>query len=196
VEGLTLAHIRGPDGGWTDEALDALPECVRYEIEDGHLVLLPGCLGWHQVAARWLANQVEASCLRSWLPVTQCLICVYDGDVLAQARRPDVMVIPRALVGRESERGHAEPHEVPLVVEVGAPKTRIADQVTKVGVYAAWGIPLYLRLEVEPDTAPVLFEYRLGDDGRYGEPAMHTDEFRIDEPFPLVIRVADLQWRG
>jgi hypothetical protein len=117
----------------------------------------------------------------------------YEGDIATELRRPDGMYIPCELFRPDAERGHAEPHEVPLIVQVTEPSTFTADAITKVGVYAAWGIPLYLRLDIEPET--VLYEYRLSDDGRYGEPTLHTDEFRTDEPFPLVISLEDLQWR-
>lgn len=171
-------------GGWTDEDFDRLPDHIRYEIEDGNLVACSRPALWHQASRARLAASIDDQCPTDWLPIQAGEIRVYAGSLIDQLRAPDVMLVPRQLVHREAIRGWAHPDEVLFTAEVVSPASRTADRATKVVVYAAWGIPLYLRLETRPDV--VLYEYRLDQaTKRYGEPSAHRGVFATDDPFPF-----------
>ena len=174
-----------PPDGWSDEDLVRVPEGVHYEIEDGRIVVSPRPSFWHQEACRRLTNVLEGQCPGDRWPVQEGEVRIYDGRVVAELRAPDILVVPRELTRRGAQRGWAHPHEVTLAAEVVSRYSYTPDRTTKVAVYAAWGIPLYLRLETEPEV--VMYVYRLGPSKTYGPPTEHRAPFSIDEPFPLQI---------
>jgi Uma2 family endonuclease len=185
-------HLLAPPGGWTEEALDVLPEAIHYEIEDGRLIVSPRPTFWHQQASIQMVLALRDACPPEWWPVQEGEIRVMDGRVVRQLRAPDTLVVPRRLTRRGAERGWAHPHEVALAAEVVSPGSTTSDRTTKVAVYAGWRIPLYLRLETEPEV--VLAVYRLDPaSGIYASPVEHRDVFVTEEPFPLRIDVGT--WR-
>jgi Uma2 family endonuclease len=175
---------RKSPNGWTDDALEQLPEGVPYEIEDGRLVVSPSPAFSHQRACARLLRALEDQCTAEWWPIHEGDIRIYKDEFAWQLRTPDILVVPRGLTEDDAIRGWAHPHEVPLVIEVVSPSSLTVDRMTKVSLYASWGIPLYLRLERKPDV--VLYSYELnGETGQYAPPTEHRDVFTTDEPFPL-----------
>ncbi|GAA3397798.1 hypothetical protein GCM10020369_79210 [Cryptosporangium minutisporangium] len=186
VTGMTAAvGLYEPPDGWSDDELVQVPEGVHYEIEDGRLVVSPRPTFWHQEACRRLTNVLEEQCPSQYWPVQEGEVRIYDGRVVAELRAPDILVVPRELTRRGAYRGWAHPHEVSLAAEVVSRHSYTPDRTTKVSVYAAWGIPLYLRLETEPEV--VLYAYRLGSNKTYEKPTEHRELFTIEEPFQIQI---------
>jgi Uma2 family endonuclease len=194
--GMTLTamqqELNDPPGGWTDEALKQLD--FRYEIENGHLIVSASASSLHNQVSWSVKAVLQQQCPTEWWPIQDSDIRIWtsraDGSPVARSRRPDVLIVPSKLI---EDRSWYHPHEVAVAVEIVSPGSQFMDRTTKVDIYAGWSIPLYLRLEIKPKL--VLYSYALQSDGRYGVPIAHTDEFRSDEPFPLVIKMADLQWR-
>ena len=179
-----LAADYQPSSGWTDDELEHIPDGIRYEIEDGNLVVSPRPTLWHQEACSIVKAVLQEQCPPDQWPVQEGEIRVYADPGIDQLRAPDVMLVPKSLVHKDAIRGWVHPREVALAAEVVSAGSRTADRATKVVVYASWGIPLYLRLETKPEV--VLCEYRLDRaTKRYGEPTEHRGAFTTDDPFPF-----------
>ncbi|GAA0243921.1 Uma2 family endonuclease [Cryptosporangium japonicum] len=187
----SLSTRPGPVG-WTDDMLDEIPESVRYEIEDGNLRVTPQPIPWHQDAGFVVTAALREHCPRELIALYECEIRVKNDDgFIVQRRIPDVMVLPRALRERNAPRGWIKPDEVPVAAEIVSSGSKVADRITKVGVYAEWGIGLYLRIEREPSVA--LYEYRLDPESKtYRTPVEHTDVFETEDPYPIRIDLGAL----
>ena len=178
--------------GWPDEDLDALPEKLRYEIEDGILTVSPRPTFQHQRITFLINAMLERDCPKAWRPVQDAEIRIYEDDHVKQARTPDLVVVPRKLTTGEVNCCWIEPKDAALALEVVSFSSTIADRMTKVALYAEWKIPLYLR--VEPKPVPALYEYRFDvETGQYRTPIEHLNVFETDTPFPLRIDLSELR---
>ena len=142
-------------GSWRFDQLDALPDDGRrYEVVDGLLVVSPPPSFWHQVVSAALLRQLSAQAPPDWHVLFELgLPLGTDGRV------PDLSVVS----ARARSRPGAPlpgPEHVGLVVEVVSPSSRKTDRFAKPGEYAEAGIPLFWRVETEPDL--LLSAYRLG----------------------------------
>ncbi|WP_035850052.1 Uma2 family endonuclease [Cryptosporangium arvum] len=193
IVGFESLSARPGPFGWTDDMLAEIPEGVRYEIEDGHLIVTPQPIPWHQDAGFIVTAALRENCPRDLIALYECEIRVLnDAGHIVQRRIPDVMVLPRALRERDAERGWIQPNEVPVAAEIVSTGSRVADRITKVGVYAEWGVGLYLRIEREPSVA--LYEYRLDPVTKtYLTPVEHAEVFETDDPYPIRIELAALR---
>ena len=172
--------------GWTIADVDALPENgLRYELVDGVPIVMAPPKAKHQRAQRRLANRVEDAA-PAGLAVFECV-----GVVLAPDQRPipDLVVI-RSAAG-DDELSNFPADRVALVAEVVSRSSRSDDRFRKPGQYAQAGIPVYLRVELEP---VLVVAYRLGSDGRYAESdrAAAGQVLALTEPFPVTIDPAAL----
>lgn len=127
---------------WTEEAYFGLGETAgRVELLDGSLLVSPPPTPQHQSLAYQLARKLEVAARRVDLEVFEAI-----GVRLATGRIfiPDV-VVTHTLVDRNVSAINV--NAVVLAAEVTSPSTRAADRTLKRSLYAAAGIPLYLRLE-------------------------------------------------
>ncbi len=148
----TIHDLAGP---WRFDDLAALPDDGRrYEVVDGSLVVSPPPSQWHQALGSALLVQLARQCPADWRVVYEWAVPMgTDGRV------PDL-----AVVAADAPLGGASPHpvgpeHVGLVVEIVSPSSRKTDRFAKPGEYAEAGIPLFWRLETEPDL--VLLSHRL-----------------------------------
>ncbi len=177
-----------PPGLLTVAEYTALPEDaeIRYELEEGVLVMSPSPITKHQKCLFRLGVQLERQ-----LP--EHLDFVLDNDLDLQldepgqpgfVRRPDLVVVTRAAVDRvERDGGLLRASEVVLVIEVISPGSRRRDTVTKHGEYADADIPHYWILDI--DGCPALTAcHRAGEFG-YADASPATGMFTTDAPFPV-----------
>lgn len=174
----TLAReLAGP---WRFDELpqrEDLPEFLRYEVVDGHLVVTPPPGHRHQFAASALLLQLGAACSPAWRVVQELALPLgTDGRV------PDLAVISsRPPDGRGPyPRG---PEFFGLVVEIVSPSSRKTDLFAKPGEYAEAGIPLFWRLDLDP--VPRLHVFRL-EQGRYIEDAVLDGPGLVPAPWGQV----------
>ncbi|HET8581649.1 MAG TPA: Uma2 family endonuclease [Jatrophihabitans sp.] len=171
---------------WTFEDLQALPEDAdwrRYEIVDGALVVSPGVFTQHEFASARLRRLLD----RAGLPAFET-IGPMAVDLHPSYRIPDLIVV-RAELARIKLK-LLPPAEVLLVVEVVSPGSRTTDRITKPAEYAAAGIPVYLRVETEPDVTLTVYELDAGasiytERGTYGP----GETAHLDRPFAADIPV-------
>lgn len=184
---MSLApHLR--QGGWTLADLDDLPDDgLRYELVDGGLVVTPPPTQQHQDRSAALCELLRASAPPGWrcrvewpLPLAEDTQRLAD---LAAYRWP-----PRR--PRADPRSPVGPDDVGLVGEVVSPGSRRTDRYAKPGDYAEAGIPVFWRLETEPEL--VLLAFRL-DQGRYVEVSRVRDRGTAPTPWgDVVVDVAAL----
>lgn len=176
-----------PPSGWTVADLESLPDNgLRYELVDGVLrVMAP---------AAWRHNNVQLQLvvlLRAAAPSG------FDaGQTVGIELAPDQLLIPDAAVLREvrrdDDRGNFPAALAALVAEVVSPSSRADDRFRKPAQYAQAGIPVYLRVELDPLH---VVAYEIGADGLYEETARAEpgQELRLARPFPITFDPAALQ---
>lgn len=143
-------------GSWRFDQLADLPEDGRrYEVVDGLLVVSPAPTPWHQFVAAALIRQLNQQNPGSWHVLHEFPLRMgNDGRV------PDLAVVSaEASFARDAP---LSPEHFGMVVEVVSPSSRKTDRFAKPGEYAEVGIPLYWRVETDPDL--LLVAYRLEDE--------------------------------
>lgn len=168
--------------GYTIADLEAMPddEFLRYELDDGCLVVSPPPPTPHNMASTELAFLLHGALDREFR-------IVIEGSLLFDEhnyRQPDLLVIRRA----EVRPMYSAPPDVLLAVEVVSPSSKRRDRLIKPAQYAAAGIPHFWRLE---PADRVLITYVLDGDA-YRESGRFTDEVEIDEPVMLRFRLGQL----
>lgn len=183
------SEIRAHRGPWTEEAYLDLRErhqWPRAELLDGRLLVSPAASNDHDnvMGMLWLK-------LRTAAPKGELAVFT-NANLRISSRR---YFIPDLLVTTCTDRGTVfnDAANVVLAVEVVSPTTHAQDRVTKPTVYAAAGIPWYVRIELEVDDAPEVIAYR-NEGGAYAE---HTrahagQQFHLDEPIEVSFDPAEL----
>jgi Uma2 family endonuclease len=166
-------------GPWTVDELLELPEDhqQRHELVDGALLMSPAPGYAHQLAASLLWHAFYAAAPAD--------VGVYEAvNVQLGSSRlfiPDVAVVRRPGAGTKV----LPASEVLLVAEVVSPSSVAIDRTLKPALYAAAGIPFYLRVELD---GPVLVMHELvGEVYREVATAKSGEELRLESPFPVSI---------
>ena len=180
-----LSDAYPPEGGWTTDDLDAMPDDGRRrELLDGVLLVSPSPTAAHQTIAGRLMVALEQNCPDEY-DVTQGV------EVRISRKRsfiPDVLVTTAAAAARRTAK--YEPHEVILAVEIVSDGSQAMDRITKPALYAQAGIPFYWRIEIEDGTL-VVYTYRIDPvDEVYAQTGRWTTSVDTDEPFPVKLSIA------
>jgi Uma2 family endonuclease len=166
-----------------DDMEDMPDDDLRYELDDGMLIVSPAPANWHQLAVARLSFILTVACP----PGLVVLPGVGVNINKFQHRVPDVAVVRSDRFGTMFQERPPE-----LVVEVASQRTRLYDQNRKKDVYESFGIPAYWI--VEPDAQrPVLTVFELAG-GEYAEVARVTGDepFAARVPFAVTIVPKDL----
>lgn len=149
-----------PAGPWSFEELadraDLPDGGRRYEVVDGHLVVTPPPSYPHQLVSSRLCAQLGLASPPEWEAINEYAVLLgTDGRV------PDLAVVHRRPLS-PLRPPYPGPSEFGLVVEVTSPSTRKTDLFAKPGEYAEAGIPLFWRVEIEPELAVHAFRLVAG----------------------------------
>lgn len=160
-------------GAWRFDQLDGLPDDGRrYEVVDGLLVVSPPPTGWHQLIVGELQLQLARQCPPQWRVLHDLgLQLGTDGRV------PDLAVID---AGAPLHESFFAPQHFGLVAEVVSRSSRKTDRFAKPGEYAEAGIPLFWRVETDPDL--VLVAYALTAES-YEQVAVVTGDGQVPTPW-------------
>ncbi|MEV7985174.1 Uma2 family endonuclease [Micromonospora sp. NPDC085948] len=180
-----LETFRTPEGGWTTDDLDRIPDDNRRrELLDGILLVPPPPRTTHQqVTARLMAA------LDDMAPDG------YDGvhgvEVRLSDRRtfvPDGVILHAA--DDEDHRHWYAPRDVVLAVEVVGEGTETLDRLVKPALYAQAGIPFYWRIETQRGALEVV-TYRIdASNEAYTETGRWTTVVDTGEPFPINLPIS------
>lgn len=175
--------------GWTlrglfDQPEGAFAEGYGYEVLDGHLLVTPPPLFGHQDVERVLFAALLRAEVAPWRTYVESYI-----DFGEDGRRPDLVVVDARLNPAKRDPGFL-PQAVGLVVEVVSRTSRKTDRILKPAEYAASGIPIYWRVEQEPEV--VVHAFRLVD-GAYVATARVDDRGTLPAPWgDVVVDLAEL----
>jgi Uma2 family endonuclease len=177
VSAVAVEHV----GPWTIEDLFALPEDgQRHELVDGSLLVTPAPGMPHQRASSRLWAALDAAVPDEF----EVLEAVNVQTGKARLFIPDVVVI--RCPGTTATVLPAA--EVLLVAEIVSPSSVAIDRTLKPAMYAAAGIPHYLRVELEGDSAPTVFAYTLAGDAYQEMASARVGEILdLHEPFRVSI---------
>jgi Uma2 family endonuclease len=187
---VPLPVVFASDHYTVDDWLD-LSESVgqRVELIDGSFVVSPMPLSTHQLCAGRLTTILDDA-------------APYDLEVVEAfgVRTEAEVVIPDVVVGDAdvllSDTAVLLPGQTHLVAEIVSPSNRRRDYQDKPRIYAAAGIPTFVRIELAGANPPYVEVLSLRD-GAYvsvarGEPGKIV---RLTEPFPVEFDPAHLLGR-
>jgi Uma2 family endonuclease len=168
----------------TVEDLAELPDdSLRYEIDEGVLIVNAAPSDFHQLAAVNLAVILKLACPRGFAVLGAPAAVISP----VQVRIPDIVVVP-------SQRFNPEYSDIPpvLAVEVASPSTRAYDRTRKLQVYAEFGIADYWIVGPDPEK-PSITAFAL-DGKRYRQArfAAGGETFTAARPFPVSFTPLDL----
>jgi Uma2 family endonuclease len=173
------APLPPPTGTWTPEAYDALPaDGYRRELIEGVLHVAAPPSGRHQLLAGLLMAHLYATAPPD-IAVTQGVevrlspTLRYVPDVLA-------MTLEAYDDGRASQY---DPLDVVLAVEIVSESSRAMDRLVKPYHYATAGIPIYWRMELDPQVTVSM--YRADITGEYEETGVFDKVLGVTKPWPV-----------
>jgi Uma2 family endonuclease len=172
-------------------ALGEDPDGVRYELQEGNLVMAASPIPEHQICIDELMYQLRGSVPAGYRPII-------DIDIDLQlvppprpgtVRRPDIVVVTRAgLARRREEGGVLRASEVVLAVEVVSTGSERMDRTIKRDEYADTGIPHYWVVDLgEPGDRITLIAHHLAGEFGYADAGPVSGVFAATEPFPVRI---------
>jgi Uma2 family endonuclease len=172
--------------------LDGTPDDgLRYELDDGVLVVSPAPIWIHQIVLARLTASLVAACPADFAVVSGPGVEVSDIKYWI----PDLAVVRAESLVIGTVNVTAPPV---LVAEIASPSTVHFDRNRKKAAYAEFGIPAYWIVEPDPEQ-PAVTEFRLaGDAYREVVTAAGPEPFATDVPFPVQIVPAELvagPWR-
>lgn len=163
------------------------------ELVEGRLLMVPGPVLDHNVAAMELAFQ-----LKPQLPGDVEVILDVDVNLeLAPpegpgfSRRPDLMIVRKGARERvRAEGGMVRASEVLVVVEVVSPGSKRTDYVTKRGEYDDAGIPHYWIVDLHEPVS--VLACSLTEEFGYVDSTEASGSFSTSEPFDLTVDLTAL----
>ncbi|WP_370093224.1 Uma2 family endonuclease [Streptacidiphilus sp. MAP12-20] len=172
-----------PDGGWTAEDLDGLPDLPPHtELLDGNLVFMSPQRNFHYAAVSLLHYGLLQARPEEFKAVREMSLVLDKRD----RPEPDVMVV-HAEAMRDRTQTFYRPEDVVLAVEVVSPDSMERDEELKPRKYAAAGIKHYWLVENE-NGEPVVHVYELDPVARsYESKGAHRGVLNLSAPFPLTI---------
>ncbi|MET9337322.1 Uma2 family endonuclease [Nonomuraea sp. NPDC003804] len=180
-----------PEGGWTADDLDLLPEdgphgeldlFKRVELVDGALVLMSPQKLFHESIIIGLRIALDAQAPEGLSARSQMDIKIAPR----QRPCPDVLVVDTTAT-TDLNRTAFAPKDVHLVVEVVSPESEHRDNHVKPGIYAAAGIEHFWIVKDE-NSKPVIHTYELDEVvGAYVATGIHRDRLAVSVPFPIDI---------
>ncbi|MDT0493964.1 Uma2 family endonuclease [Streptomyces griseus] len=177
-----------PEGGWTADDLDTLPDLPRHtELIDGSLVLACPQTLFHSRAISFFGEHVRAAA-----PAAMETISRFTIDIDRHNRpEPDVIVVPRSVI-RSMDQTRVPGNSVELAIEVAADETLTRDRETKPVKYARVGIPHYWRVENHDGRAVVYVFEREPATGAYTSTGIFHDRMKVTVPFPIDLDLTEI----
>ncbi|WAP56637.1 Uma2 family endonuclease [Streptomyces sp. S465] len=182
---------RPPEGGWTADDLDRLPNLPPHtELIDGSLVLVSPQTRFHSRTMRLLDNALLEQA-PDYLDVDREMTIRLDDK---NRPEPDVVVF-RADKDAGPDATWYKPEDVVLAVEVVSPDSKARDREVKPRKYAGAGVPHFWRVE-EDRGLPVVYVYELDPAVKAYQPTgIYHDKLTLTVPFPIEIDLTAINRR-
>ncbi|MGH3752452.1 MAG: Uma2 family endonuclease [Pseudonocardiaceae bacterium] len=166
----------------------ALPEDdeIRYELQEGILVMSPSPLPDHQRCLRRLLRMLEDQLPDGLEPVPEVDIDLrlVRPSQPGFVRRPDVVVVTCTAIERvRKERALLHASDAVLAIEIISPGSRRMDTVVKHSEYADAGIPRYWIIDIDRGVSLTACHY--ADEFGFIDAAPVTGIFTTEDPFPV-----------
>lgn len=167
------------------------PDDVRFELQEGILVMTGSPLPRHQRCILRLGGRLEAQ-LPDHLdvfPDVDVDLQLVPANGPGTVRRPDLAVVTRAgFERREREGGILRASELVLAIEVLSPGSVRVDRVLKKSEYADARVPHYWIVDLgDNGDRPELTVHHLAEPFGYMDPGPVVGTFTTTEPFPVTI---------
>ncbi|SEM16162.1 Uma2 family endonuclease [Streptacidiphilus jiangxiensis] len=180
------AWLFPPEGGWTAEHLDHLPNLPRHtELLDGSLVFMSPQRIVRMRVINLLMSSLMATCPDELAVLREMTVTLGKRD----RPEPDLMVVPAEAV--DDEQTTLQPEDVQLTVEVVSPESDVRDREVKPRKYAAAGIRYFWGVENEGGE-PVVHTFELDEAiGAYAPTGVHRGKLEIELPYPIEVDLTD-----
>lgn len=182
----TPAWLFPPEGGWTAEHLDQLPDLPRHtELLDGSLVFMSPQRVFHMRVINLLMFSLMATCPDDLAVLREMTVTLGKRD----RPEPDLVVVSAGAL--DDDLTTFQPEDVTLAVEVVSPESDVRDREVKPRKYAAAGIRYFWRVEREGDD-PVVHTFELDDAiGAYAPTGIHRGKLETELPYPIEVDLTD-----
>ncbi|WP_320773597.1 Uma2 family endonuclease [Streptomyces sp. CRN 30] len=182
---------RPPEGGWTADDLDELPNLPPHtELIDGSLVFVSPQTNFHALAIRLLDNALLAQAPEGLKVMPQMTVRL-DGR---NRPEPDVLVFQADAYQGPGQTWYG-PEDVVIAVEVVSKESEARDREVKPRKYAQAKIPHYWRVE-QNDGLPVVYAYELDPATKsYGLLGIFHNRLKLTVPFPVDIDLTAIDRR-
>jgi Uma2 family endonuclease len=179
-----------PEGGWTAEHLDQLPNLPSHtELLDGSLVFMSPQRTFHLRVIRLLEYSLMATCPDELAVLREMTVTLGKRD----RPEPDLMVVSAEAL--DDELTSYQPEDVKLAIEVVSPESDVRDREVKPRKYAAAGIRYFWRVEQEGGD-PVVHSFELDDAiGAYAPTGIHRGKLETELPYPIEVDLTDRRLR-
>jgi len=170
-------------------ALGEGPDGVRYELQEGGLVMAASPVPEHQRCILRLGSRLEAALPADLdvFPDVDIDLELVAPDRAGTVRRPDLAVVTRGgFERRRRDGGVLRASEVVLAVEIVSPGSERTDHTVKHLEYADAGIPHYWVVDLgEPGDRITLTAHHLAGEFGYADAGSVAGTFTTTEPFPV-----------
>ncbi|WP_368073131.1 Uma2 family endonuclease [Streptomyces sp. WMMB 322] len=151
--------IETPDGPPGFEAMCRtllsmdVPDGYRAEIIGGNIVMSPWSRGFYMPVMRSARTQLEAHAPEGHIVEIAPFLFTFPSE--ERAYGPDLYVAAQDAF--HTRKRYIDGEALTLVAELTSPSTRDADRDDKVRVYGRAGVPVYLLLDMEEESATVFW---------------------------------------
>ncbi|MGW7751820.1 Uma2 family endonuclease [Streptomyces violaceusniger] len=182
---------RPPQGGWTADDLDRLPNLPpRTELIDGSLVLVSPQAAFHARVMKLLQIALDNQAPDESEVLPEMSIRLDEKNQI----EPDVLVT-QAYEILDAHQTWYGPQQILLAVEVVSPDSRARDREVKPRKYAGAGVPHFWRVE-EDRGLPVVYVYELDRATEaYKLTGIYHDKLSLTAPFPIEIDLTAINRR-
>lgn len=153
-------HAETPSGSAPYQALCRtllsmdVPAGYRAEIIGGNIVMSPWSKGYYFPVMRALRSQLEAHLPADHVVDSSPFLFTFPAQ--ERAYGPDVYAVDASAF--ETEQRHLDGEALSFVAELTSASTREADWTDKTPVYGKAGVPVYLLLDMQEETATVFWQ--------------------------------------
>jgi Uma2 family endonuclease len=179
-----------PEDGYFADDLDKIPDLPPHtQLIDGSLVFVSPQMIFHKRAMLRLWRAFDDAATAEFAAHTEMTI------VLGPKQRPEPdVLVTWALAENKQRQTSFTPEDVLLVIEIVSDESRLRDRERKPQLYAAAGIKVFWRVELDEQDKAVVYSYELDPATKsYVATGIHRDRITAAWPFPVDIDLTAIE---